>query len=307
MSALASQLADYLALRRTLGFRLRGAGTMLKRFVAYLEERGATRITIELALSWATAGPEVLPVTCSQRLSAVRGFAEYLANIDGSTEVPPHGLLPARYSRRSPYLYSDEEILSLMAAARSLRPPLRGLTYEHLIGLLSVSGLRLGEAIALERDDLDYGAALVHVRGAKMNASRDVPLELSTLEALADYEAQRDRTFPEHGVTSLFVSTVATRLDPGCVDKTFRGLVDACQLKTTRGNNPRVHDLRHSFAVSTLTDWYRDGRDVDALMPLLSKVLGHLDPRHTYWYLEASPELLAIVAARIEAVCGERS
>jgi integrase len=230
----------------------------------------------------------------------------YLKTFDDTTEVPPADLLPASYSRVTPYLYSDEEIERLMAAARLLSPALRGLTYSTLIGLLAVSGMRVGEAIRLDRDDVDYGRSLLVVRNSKREKAREVPLHETTLEALDTYANLRDRHYPERTSESFFVSTIGTRLYPVNVNKTHRDLVALAGLEGRgRRCRPRIHDLRHSFAVKTLIDWHRDGLDVDARMPLLSKVLGHANPASTYWYLQAAPELLALVARQVEPVFGE--
>lgn len=306
MSDLRTHLGDYVELRRSLGFACREADWLLPSFLAYLEGRGGRHITADLALAWATA-PDVLAITKRQRLGAVRGFAEYLRAIDERTEVPPTDLLPATYTRVAPYLYSDEEIEALMAATRSLRPALRAVTYEALIGLLAVSGIRVGEAIGLDRDDIDYERALLVVRGSKRVLRREVPLHDSTLHALSAYSKIRDHRCDEPSSEAFFVSTVGTRLYARCVDKTHRDLVARTGLDG-RGQrrSPRVHDLRHSFAIKTLIGWHRDGVDVDARMPALSRVLGHVNPANTYWYLQAVPELMAIVAERVEHVFGDQ-
>ena len=306
MNDLRRQLFDYVALRRSLGYVMKEGDFLLPSFVAYLEDRNARHITTELALAWAISPSGVLPITRQQRLGVVRGFAKYLKTLDDTTEVPPTDLLPASYSRVTPYLYSDEEIERLMAAARSLSPELRGLTYATLIGLLAVSGMRIGEAIRLDRDDVDYRTSLLVVRNSKNEKAREVPLHATTLEALSTYAKIRDRHYAQPSCESFFVSTIGTRLYPACVDKTHRALVALADLNG-RGSRcrPRIHDLRHSFAVKTLIGWYRDGRDVDACMPLLSKVLGHASPASTYWYLQAAPELLALVARQVEPVFGE--
>jgi integrase len=306
MSDLQRQLGDYVSLRRSLGYVTREADWLLPSFVAYLEDRGARQVTTELAVAWAASPSGILPITRKQRLGVARGFAMYLKTFDDTTEVPPADLLPASYSRVTPYLYSDEEIERLMAAARSLSPALRGLTYSTLIGLLAVSGMRVGEAIRLDRDDVDYGRSQLVVRNSKREKAREVPLHETTLEALSTYANLRDRHYPERTSESFFVSTVCTRLYPVSVNKTHRDLVALAGLEGRgRRCRPRIHDLRHSFAVKTLIDWHRDDLDVDARMPLLSKVLGHANPASTYWYLQAAPELLALVARQVEPVFGE--
>jgi integrase/recombinase XerD len=256
-----------------------------------------------LALAWATLPENASPVWWRQRLSMVRGFAQYLRTIDAATEVPPHDLLPARQPRIAPYLYSDADIDALMSAARSLHPPLRAATYETFIGLLLVTGLRLGEA--LDRADLDRGRHQLRVRHAK-RGGRLIPLHATTIAALDHYIDCVDHYFPEPQSPSLFVSIRGTRMNRNSMHATFPGLIDRAGL-TGRGQRvrPRIHDLRHSFAVRQLLDWHRRHVDVDARIPLLSSVLGHSDPVSTYWYLQASPELFAIVGQRLDTVLGD--
>jgi integrase/recombinase XerD len=194
-----------------------------------------------------------------------------------------------------------------MAAARSLHPPLRAATYETFIGLLSVTGLRLGEALALNRDDLDKKRLLLTVRQAK-RGGRKVPLHETTLRALQLYFDYVDRRFPEPVSPSVFVSIRGTRMNKDSIHATFPALIDKAGL-TGRGQRPRprIHDLRHTVAVRQLVDWHQQHADVDARMPLLSAILGHTDPASTYWYLEAAPELFAVVGRRLEEFLGELS
>lgn len=306
MSALRVAAADYVALRRGLGFVLKGALPQLFDFVDYLEERGAGHLTTELALAWATRPQGVQPMWWHQRLALVRGFASHLRNIDPDTEVPSLDLLPATAVRVTPYLYSDADIAALMAAARGLSPALRAGTYAALIGLLTVSGLRIGEAIRLDRADLDQDGQRLLVLHSKRDSSREVPLHETTIQALSRYAELRDRHFPRPRSQSLFVSIRGTRLCQSAVNPTFRQLVARVGLEA-RGPrcSPRIHDLRHRFAVDTLIGWYRQGADVDARLALLSQVLGHVDPASTYWYLQAVPELMALVAQRMQDVLGD--
>ena len=228
-----------------------------------------------------------------------------LHNIDPENQVPPRDLLPARQQRVAPYLYSAADIAALMAAARFLNPPLRAATYETFIGLLSVTGLRLGEALALNRDDLDKKRLLLTVRHAK-GGGRKVPLHETTIRALQGYFDCVDRHFPQPVSPSVFVSIRGTRMNKDSIHATFPILIDRAGL-TGRGQRPRprIHDLRHSMAVRQLMDWHQQHADVDARIPLLSAVLGHSDPTSTYWYLQAAPELFAIVGRRLEGFLGE--
>jgi integrase/recombinase XerD len=302
VNGLAQAAEEYLLIRRALGFKLQLHGRLLPGFVAFLEDAGATFITTDLALEWATR-PAGSATWCAARLSIARGFARHLATIDGRTQVPPVGLLqrPGRASRRAvPYLYSSQDIAGLMAAARELRP-LQAATYETLVGLLAVSGLRVGEAIRLDCGDLDDEHSMLVVRDTKFAKSRQVPLHETTLAALHEYLRRRDELHPNAAGPSLFVSTTGTRLLYKVVQPTFARLCERAGLQPRSPRcRPRLHDLRHSLAVSTLLDWYRSGADIGALLPRLSTLLGHTDPASTYWYLQAAPELLALAACRLQ-------
>jgi integrase len=234
---------------------------------------------------WARQPADAHPARWRQRLSVVRGFARYLATIDPASEIPSRDLLPGARQRLSPHIYTDAEIAGLMAAARGLRPPLRAARHETLIGLLAVTGMRPGEAIGLDRADVDLRHRVLHVRAGKQRKQREVPVRESTIGALRDYARQRDARFPAPS-TPVF---------------TFKVLVDQAGLQG-RGarRRPRPHDLRHSLAVRTLIDWHHAGEDIDRRMPVLSTLLGHVDPASTWWYLEAVPELMALVSQRLE-------
>jgi len=300
MSELHQVVADYLALRRALGFTLQRHGRLLPDLADHLEGAGVTTLTTRLALEWATSldgHPDEWPI----RLSIARGFARFLATFDPDTEVPPVDLLPRNRRRPNPHLYTEAEISALMAATATLRFPLRRATYETLIGLLAISGMRIGEAIGLDRSDVDYAERSLVVRQAKFGASRVLPLHLSTTDALRTYASRRDECLARASSGAFFVSSRGTRLAYANVRDTFCRLVSAAGLQRHAGcSPPRIHGLRHYFAVATLTRWCREGADVAALMPALSAYLGHAAPSGTYWYLSATPELLAIAAARLE-------
>jgi integrase/recombinase XerD len=308
MSALADHAQNYLQVRRALGFKLAGEGQLLREFVACAEAAGQRTITTQFALQWARRPASGSPNYLSRRLRAVRGFARYLHALDSTCEIPPIELLPARKHRPAPYLYSEEEILALMAAARRLRPPLRAATFQTLIGLLACTGLRIGEAIRLDRDDVDLDHRLLIVRDSKFGKSREVLLHDSAVRALDDYRQRRDQLCPDTTERSFFITTRGTRLCHPTVYVPFRALLKHAGIEhPSPARRVRVHDLRHSFAVKTLLGWYRDGGDVAARMPLLSTYLGHVDPAATYWYLSAAPELLTLAAERLEHTTERRS
>lgn len=301
MNDIGGTVEEYLALRRALGFKLRGHDRLLADFVSRLEAEGASTVTTALAASWATGRVGVSPNRWAQRLDVVRGFVRYLHALDPANEVPPTDLLARRWRRPAPYLYSQADVDALLLATDSLRTPLRALTYRTLIGVIWVTGMRLGEAIELDRADVDLDLALVTIRQAKFNKSRRLPLHPSTVAALRVYGCQRDLVRPRPSTPGFLISEKGTRLIDACVHTVFRQLVEQAGIRSPSGSRqPRIHDMRHSLAVSCLLDWYRDGSDVAAKMPLLSAYLGHASPVSTYWYLQAAPELLALAAQRLE-------
>jgi integrase/recombinase XerD len=300
MTGLRDAVTDYLALRRSLGFKLARHGRLLPELAGYLESVGAATLTTRLALAWATslAGK---PDEWAIRLSITRGFAGYLATLDPATEVPPAGLLPRRSRRADPYPYSNAEIAALMAATGTLRFPLRAATYRALIGLWATTGMRVGETIALDRTDLDPAERTLLVRNAKFGDTRLLPLHSSTVDALTDYAELRDRHRPQATSPAFFISLAGTRLHYANVNHTFRALVQAAGLRPQSATcRPRIHDLRHRMVLVTLIDWYRSGVDVAARLPALSAYLGHSCPAFTFWYYSAAPELLALAADRLE-------
>ena len=237
-----------------------------------------------------------------RRMTAARGFARYLAGIDADTEVPPLGLMPHRQRWRRPFIYSAADIDAIMGQARrSIVSPLRAATYETLIGLLAASGLRIGEAIKLDRGDVDWAEGVLLIRESKFGKSRLVPLQASSLEALDAYARLRDQLQPRPKEPSFFVSLTRKRLIYAVVGQTFRQLADTTGVGAGAPSAPRLHDLRHTFAIRSLLGWYRAGDDVQTKIPSLSTYLGHRDPISTYWYLSAAPELLALAAARQES------
>jgi integrase/recombinase XerD len=235
-------------------------------------------------------------------MQAVRGFAAWLATTDPAVQVPPAGLLPGGPRRAVPYLYSPADIAALLAQAGLLKTPLRQQTIQTLIGLMTVTGMRGGEVVALDDEDFDPGRGVLLVRHAKLGRHRLLPLHPTTVTALQDYRQLRDQHLPAPRSPALLVSSAGTRLLYYNVGQTFARLARQAGLASRSGNcRPRPHDLRHSFAVATLLDWCRNGDNVAARMPLLSAYLGHAAPAHTYWYLHASPELLAEAARRLPA------
>ncbi|MGB8384087.1 MAG: tyrosine-type recombinase/integrase [Dermatophilaceae bacterium] len=289
-------LQEYLRLRRALGFKLVWPGHLLPQFVTWLEGSGSKTITIEAAISWARLSTNSQPITRSHRLGAVRGFARYLRTIDPATEIPPAGLF-GKQRRITPYIYSPEEIGRLVRAARGLRPPLRAAAHEALFGLLGVSGMRVGEALRLLREDVDLADGVIQVRHAKFDRDRLVPLHASTTEALLAYAAHRDRLCPHPRTDAFFVSSIGGPLRYESVRCAFGALLTSAGFPDANTGRPRIHDLRHSMVVNTVIDWQRDGLAVASRLPVLSTYLGHVNPASTYWYYSAVPELMQLAAA----------
>ncbi|HVH72654.1 MAG TPA: tyrosine-type recombinase/integrase [Candidatus Dormibacteraeota bacterium] len=304
MNTLRQAVQEYLILRRSLGFKLDRARKQLPAFVEFLEQRHASYITTKLALAWAQQPSTVQPAEWALRLSVVRAFARHRSATDPRTQIPPTGLLPYRPKRAHPYLYSTREILGLLRAALSL-PARRGLrpwTYHCLFGLLSVTGLRLGEARNLELQDVDLKTGVLTIRNAKFGKTRLIPLHPSTRRVLADYLARRNRRWARQPVSSyVFVSNLGNQLDRAEIHRTFYALSRQIGLRgPSDSHGPRIHDLRHRFASITLLRWYRSGKDVEQKLPYLSAYLGHVHIGDTYWYLNAWPELMREAMSRLE-------
>lgn len=299
MSTLSGHVADYLRLRRALGYKLDWPGVILPGFIAYLDAAGASTITVDLAVAWAQLPAGVQPVHWAHRLGVVRGFARYLHTIDPATEVPPAGVFGARAQRPVPYVYSDAELSRLLDAARQLQPSLRAQTYEAFFGLVAVSGLRVSEAISLTRADVDLTGGVLTIRHPKFDHARLVPLHPSATAALRAYDERRDRLCPSPDSSAFFLSHVGRALSYTAVRVAFVHISTAAGVRTAT-SKPRIHDLRHSVAVNTLIDWQRDGVEIMTWMPVLSGYLGHVKPAGTYWYLSAVLELMQLVAARLD-------
>jgi integrase/recombinase XerD len=305
MSGLERALDEYLALRRTLGFELRRTEGALRRFIDFAEQEGAHRVTTELALRWATLPAHVQECERSARLGVVRRFAEYLRTTDSRTEVPPADLLPGKIRRPQPYIYSDDELLRLLRAAGALPSPtgLRAWTYATLLGLLAVTGMRHGEALALDRGDVDLDAGVLTIRRSKCRKARLVPVHSTTCEQLERYARCRDRVHRTPRSDAFLVSERGLRLVQATTQHTFVVLSRQIGLRAparSHGHGPRLHDLRHRLAVTTLMRWYQAGIAVDPKLPVLATYLGHTKVSDTYWYLSAVPELMQLAIARLD-------
>jgi integrase/recombinase XerD len=308
VTSLQAHVDEYLRLRRGLGFKLERAGLILPQLVCYLEAAGASTVTRELVIAWAQSPASARPQHWAARLAIARGFAAYLQTIDPTTEVPPAGVFAVRYQRPTPYLWSETDIRLLLEAAGALTPPLKAASYQALFGLLAVSGMRVGEVVALGRDDVDLDAGVITIREqiAKLEKARLIPVHPTTVDALDRYASERDRLCPTPRSTRYFVSSVGSALTRHEVSKTLRKLTTTLGLRTDTVH-PVAHQLRHTFAVRALVDWQRSGVAIDERIVLLSTYLGHVSPAETYWYLTATPELMGLAADRLDQRYGGRS
>jgi integrase len=303
--ALEDRLAGYLAVRRALGYRLARAEKLLAQFIAWMNERDQQAITTASALAWATLPPATESNWHAHRLSVVRGFAAHVHALDPAHELIPQELLPQRPRRAVPYLYTDAEIRALMAASCVIPTPHRAATMRALIGLLAVTGMRIGEAIRLNQGDIDYRREVLTVVESKFGKSRELAVDATTTEALRTYLARRDRPVPAEPTDAVFTSATGTRLAYCNVHLAFTRIVKHAGLAPrSTVCRPRPHDIRHTFAVNTLLDAYRrdigDGEHIQARIAVLCTYLGHVNPGSTYWYLQAAPELLALAADRLQ-------
>ena len=307
MSELRKALGEYLNIRRALGFKLRDEGTALPQFVDFLEEHGSQFITTDLALRWATQPENVQPAHWTRRLSMVRIFARFYNAMVPQTEIPPQGILPFRYRRKSPYIYDDNEILRLIEAANNIvsKSGLRASTYSTLFGLLAVTGMRLSEPISLDRQDVDLARGILTVRHTKFGKSRLVMLHSSTVDKLLEYRQLRDRLVANPRSPSFFISERGLRLTHWIVRWTFVKLSREIGLRGIHDSHgPRLHDIRHTFAVKILIKWYKTRVDIERHMPELATYLGHKHVNDTYWYISATPELLHLATKRLDTFQG---
>jgi integrase/recombinase XerD len=297
-------LNHYLRIRRSLGYRLREPEGLLRNFVAFLQANRAPYITRQLALRWATLPAKAQPATWAERLGIIRRFAIWHNATEPHTEIPPVGLLPHRYRRKPPHIYSDQEIDKVLRGSQQLPSPngLRARTYTTLFGLLVATGMRVNEALGLDRVDVDLESGILHIRRTKFGKSRYVPVHASTVEALKRYTQVRDRLFPAPLIPAFFISEKGSRITEWMARYTFAKISQRIGLRASangHGHGPRLHDMRHRFAARTLIHWYRAGVDVERELPKLSTYLGHVHVNDTYWYLEAVPELLQLATDRL--------
>ena len=294
--------ADYISLRRAMGYKFGCQASVVEDLARYLDDLDVEHLTISDALAWATS-TSAAPAWTSGRLGVARGFARFLHALDPATEIPPTRLLPAPSHRTTPYIYSDDDIARVLDAAGRLGPEHRADTYQTMIALIAVNGMRVGEVLRLDHDDMDLTDGLITIRNSKFGKSRQIPLHPTTTAALNAYAGRRDQRRVNPKTAAFFTSAIGTRVLRDNISTIFPRLVREAGLSSPAGHRaPRAHDLRHSFAVRTLIGWHRQRLDVNERIPVLSAWLGHVDPANTYWYLTGVPELLELIAERIDQI-----
>ncbi|ETR69033.1 MAG: integrase/recombinase [Candidatus Magnetoglobus multicellularis str. Araruama] len=305
MNNLQELLSEYIKLRRSLGFKLFETEWLLNKFISFLEEQGQVYITTNTALKWATQKQNCQPATWARRLSIVRLFAEYCFVYDTRTEIPPKNLLPYKYNRKEPYIYSDQEVLNIIEGAKNLKSKigLRPYTYSVLFGLLSVTGMRIQEVTNLNQKDVDLDEGLITIQETKFRKSRIIPIHESTQKMLNQYIAKRNNILGKISSNSFFLSDSGKRISTFTVRSTFVKV--SCEIglrkpSKSHGYDPRLHDFRHRFAIKTIINWYKTGCDVEREISKLATYLGHTHVSDTYWYLSAVPELMQLASKRLE-------
>lgn len=299
-----AKVERYLAYRRRCGFLLRIEGAQLLRFARFAEQADHHGpLTLDLAIRWATASHQSNPMTAARRIEVLRGFAHHCQQFESDVEVPPLRLFGPTRRRLTPHIYTDAEVRALLAATALLHSldGMRGPCLRALFGLIAATGLRLSEATGLARADVDLERGILLIRRAKFGKSRWVPMHASTTRALQDYVRIRDRNPRCARSDAFFVGDYGRAVRTAHVEYAFRQL-RAMLHWSARGGHPapRVQDLRHTFVCRTLQRWYEDGVDIDCNILALSTYVGHAKVTDTYWYVTATPELMAIAACRFE-------
>lgn len=305
MTTLTKRLDDYIAIRRSFGYDLTSSEKVLRRFTAFADQQDEDHITVDLILRWKAEFGTANNDTWSVRLRMVRIFATWLHGLDARTEVPPDGLISGKLRRARPHIYSDAKIAGIVTGAAALpsRSGLRGRTSATMLGLIAATGLRISEAIGLDEVDVDLDGAILTIKRGKNGKTRLVPIALSVVDRLRTYRTERTRIIGR-GASPFFLNESGRRPNNGSLRHDFVRVCQRIGLRTyqarRRGSGPRIHDLRHTFAVRTIMDWYRKGLDPDREMLKLSTYLGHSAPESTYWYIEAVPELMQLALKRAE-------
>jgi len=306
MSALTAELDRYLAIRRSLGYDLRTSERILRKFTAFAERENAEYVSTALFLRWQNAFGHASRQTWAARLGMVRLFAQWLQCMNPKHEAPPQGLIPSRIKRTRPHIYTEDEIRRIVETAATLTSlhGIRPLTMSTLFGLIAVTGLRISEALSLDVADVDLDMGVLTLRRGKLGKTRLLPVSDSTTARLRAYASERDR-LSGASPKAFFISDHGGRVTDCIARYSFASVCQSLGLRSPQkfnrhGRGPRIHDLRHTFAVRTLLNWYRTGKDPAQEMIRLTTYMGHVKPAHTYWYIEAVPELLDLASRRVE-------
>lgn len=299
MSAMQDLGALYLQVRRIMGFKLKETERLLNRYFRFLDDNHCVSHTLTSALEWVGSGST--PGVQSKRANALRHFVRWAQAFEPTLELIPKGLAPFTTSRSSPYIYTSAEIAALMDHAARIADPFRAATYWTALGLLACTGMRVGEVLDLDRDDIRDG--LVHINESKFGKSRIIPIDPSTATVLENYRILREAEFPRPATEAFFVSLNGTRLIYKNVHRTVHQFVQDAGIEAiAEDQRPRIHDLRHTFATHTIRDAYLTGLDPARILPILATYLGHVNIQNTYWYLEAEPGLLNAAASRLPSL-----
>jgi integrase/recombinase XerD len=304
---LQDRVDDYLGLRRALGYQLHAHTAVLADYAAFAATHGLVSVTPQSTAAWVAATPALSGTVITRRVAMLRGFADYLRAFDPAAQGPPAGMFGLPAQRRTPHIYTSTQIDALLEATATIGSPLWAAGARTLIGLLAATGLRPGEAWRLDDTDLDPAAGLLLIRCSKWGRTRQIPLHPSTVTALGDYQARRDLLRPAGlDCPALILDPTGQRLHTTGPSTTFRRLLAQTGINAPAGQRPpRMHDLRHTFAVATLTDWHTAGLPVQPRLAALSAYLGHVNPAHTYWYFQAVPDLMTVLGQRTDSLTGQ--
>jgi len=300
MPAITAQVEDYLVSRHAMGFELRGEGYQLRAFARFANQRhDAEALTLELLLGWVQAAVAPGPVTAARRVEVLRPFLKYCRQFDPGCPVIPMGFCGPGHRRLSPHIYTEAEVTALLATAGELKPDgLRPLTYVTLFGLLAATGMRLSEALRLERKDVNLDQPSLTVRETKFKKSRLVPIHVTTAKAVAAYQ-KATLAMPRHpGVETVFLTAEGLPIPKRTIHNTFDRLRRGLGWVARGGHtHPRIHDLRHTFICRALLRGQQDNQ-IDRVADAISTYVGHAKVSDTYWYISATPELMSIASQR---------
>lgn len=303
MNKLQKILGEYLTIRRSLGFELRDAEALLRKFIAYLKKKKCHHIKNELTMAFVTKNPKAAPSWQAHNLRTIRLFALYLQVFDKKTEIPPKELLSFSYHRRPPFIFEDDDIIHLLKAFQG-EGTFEMETYFVLFGLIAVTGMRTSEAYLLKNSSIDLKQGIINIHESKNHKSRRIPIRPSVVKALKRYTKLKNHHL--HCITSdyFFVQSNGSKLNLGRTRRAFKRACTLAEIGKGAMFCPRITDLRHYFAVKTMVNCHKEGVNPETIIPVLSMYLGHENPKHTYWYLTTTEELMTLIEKRTEKIGG---